>query len=876
MQPPNATYRLQFRNGMDFAKAVELIPHLVRLGISHLYASPIFAAVSGSTHGYDIVDFNEIDPALGGREGFLRLVRQLKAKELGIVIDIVPNHMAASLENKWWHSVIESGRSSAFASHFDVDWQFPLTLPFLGQSFEEELAAGSIRLALDRTRNCLALRYYDALYPLNPATYPAVLKEAPPSLEKIAVIAGASGPTGAAHLHTQISLMLETPAVAAELDEFLERLSADRELMQRLHQMQSWQLTSWKVARDHLSYRRFFEIAGLIGVRVEDPPVFADTHRLTLDLVQEGLVDGLRVDHIDGLADPEAYLHRLRQHAGDSTYIVVEKILGAKETLPQEWPVDGTTGYEFIAALAELLTSEQPAPRLSNETQRSAVEKAVLDCKLQMLSHNFNAEVMRLAKLAARVENSDGSWHDSSRIIEAVRRLVAALPVYRTYISDRGVTERDNRILDAIGSNAMAAAPAASAEIAFLIAALRSRSSLAGQQLQAEFRTRFQQLSGAVMAKAVEDTFFYRTADYLAANEVGADPFWRPGGARRFHQMMQDRARDMPNGLSATSTHDTKRGEDARARLYTISEAPDIWAAAVAGWHEMNAERVGHLLGGDAPEASVEQFLYQSLLGIWPIKPSPDEDGLSALCERLCGFAVKALREAKLRTSWESPDERYETAVTTFLSDLFDVRNRTFLESFEATARPFIQAGLINSLAQTLVKLTAPGVPDIYQGSERLDLSLVDPDNRRLFSPRPSPPELPRVPTASTFEDCKQSLIGLCLNYRRSTNPNLWTTGGYLPLEVRGPGARHAVVFMRHTDDDFSITVVPRLIFRHTDGDRLSLLPGLWRDTCLVWPDGRDLARLRNLATGDVVEPQRQLPIAELLRGFAVAFLVPA
>ncbi|WEX91203.1 malto-oligosyltrehalose synthase [Sinorhizobium garamanticum] len=875
MQPPNATYRLQFRNGMDFARAVELIPYLVSLGISHLYASPIFTAVHGSTHGYDVVDFNEIDPALGGREGFLRLVRQLKAQRLGIILDIVPNHMAASLENKWWHSVIESGRSSAFAGHFDIDWRQPLTLPFLGRPFEEELAAGNVQLALDRKHNCLAFKYFDALYPLSPATYPVILKDAGPALERVAAIAGAAESKGTADLHSEVASVVETPQVAAELDELLERLSADEQHMLRLHQLQPWRLTSWKSTRDQMSYRRFFEVAGLVGLRVENPSVFADTHRLTLDLIKQGLVDGLRVDHIDGLADPEAYLHRLRQLVGNSTYVIVEKILEAREALPREWPVEGATGYEFISALAELLTNEQPSSGLSSEARRSAVKKAVLECKLQVLNHNFNAEVMRLAKLAVSLGNNDGSSQDTDRCAEAIRQLMAALHVYRTYVSDRGATERDERILDEMELKAVAAAPTADAEIALVIAALKSKSGFADRELQSEFRTRFQQLSGAVMAKAVEDTFFYRRTDYLAANEVGAAPLWRPGGVERFHEMMQDRARNMPNGLSATSTHDTKRGEDARARLYTISEAPDVWAASVARWHEMNAERIRHLPGGNAPEASVEQFLYQSLLGIWPIESSLDEDDFSALRERFGSFAVKALREAKLRTSWDSPDELYEAAMMGFLSDLLDLQNRTFLESFGTTVTPFIQAGLINSLSQTLVKLTAPGVPDIYQGSERRDFSLVDPDNRRPFSPRPTPSKLPRVPTSSVFEDCKQSLIERCLNYRRNGGSDLLATGGYLPLHVQGSSSRHVAAFMRHTENDFSITVVPRLVFRHTDGDRLSILPELWGDTCLVWPDGHDLTRLQNLATGNIFEPHRHLPIADVLRNFAVAFLVP-
>jgi (1->4)-alpha-D-glucan 1-alpha-D-glucosylmutase len=871
MHPPAATYRLQFRNGMDFARAVELIPHLIQLGISHLYASPIFTAVRGSTHGYDVTDFNEIDPVLGGREGYVRLVSALKAQGLGIMLDIVPNHMAAHLENDWWHSVVEWGRSSEFAHHFDIDWREPLTLPFLGRPFEEEVAAGNVFLAFDRNRNCLALNYCDALYPLAPACYPAILKEPHPSLERIAAIASAAGSEGGAtRFHSEIAAAIATPSVTSELDDYLRRLSADREHLCRLHEMQPWRLKDWRTARDHLSYRRFFEITGLVGMRVEDPAVFADTHRLVLDLVKESLADGLRIDHIDGLADPEAYLRRLRHETGNRTFIVVEKIMQANEALPADWPVNETTGYEFISALAELLTEEAPSSGLWNEAQRSAAEKAVAECKLLVLGHNLNAEVTRLAKLAARL----GSGEDRPRIAEAIRHMIAALPVYRTYVSDRGASPRDSRTLDEIAAKASAAAPAVTAEIALVTAALKSKPGFADRRLQSEFRTRFQQLSGAAMAKGVEDTLFYRKGDYLAGNEVGANPCWRPAGTDCFHEMMRHRAENMPNGLSATSTHDTKRGEDARARLYVISEAPDVWAAAVARWHEMNVERIRKLPDGDAPEVSVEQFIYQSLLGTWPVEPLPNEQQLTLLRERMIGFAVKALREAKLRTSWDDPDERYEAAVTTFLGGLLKGRNRAFLADFEQAVRPFVRAGLVNSLSQTLVKLTAPGIPDIYQGSERLDLSLVDPDNRRSFSPRPAPPKLTKVPVTGDFEACKQALIGICLTYRREGGADLFAKGDYRPLSVEGPGSRHAAAFMRRSKDAFSVTVVPRLVFGQTEGDRLSVRPELWRNTFLVWPEDCGLKPLRNLLTEDIIESRPLLAVADILSGFPVAFLV--
>lgn len=875
MHLPDATYRLQFRNGMDFAKAVELIPHFVGLGVSHLYASPLFTAVRGSTHGYDIVCYDEIDPSLGGYDGFVRLVHALKAEGLGLVLDIVPNHMAAHLENDWWHSVIEWARVSEFADHFDIDWGAPLTLPFLGRSFEDEVAAGNLRLAYDHERRCLALDYYGALYPLNPATYAAIPRSGNAVLKRIAAIAGTAERKTAAQFHAEIAAVVATPSLAAELDQYLARLSADKQQLGRLHRMQSWQLMNWREARDKLSYRRFFEIAGLVGMRVEDDAVFADTHRLTLALVREGLVDGLRIDHIDGLADPKGYLDRLREETGDGTYIIVEKILGENETLPAGWPVEGTTGYEFISALADLLSDDTPSSWLSSEQRRSAAEAAVTGCKLQVLGRNFNTEVRRLTGLVARF-TGNGAPDRDEQTGEAIRRLIAALPVYRTYVGDQGAGAGDGRILDEIAAKAAARAPAAGDETATIISAFKAPIDSLGGKLPAEFRTRFQQLSGAVMAKAVEDTFFYRRGDYLAANEVGASPFWSPGGVGRFHAMMQDRASQMPYGLSATSTHDTKRGEDARARLYVISEASDVWTAAMERWHGMNAASIFQLPDGDELEDSVEQFLYQSLLGAWPIEPLVDEGDLISLRERMIAFTVKALREAKLRTSWEDPNERYEAAIKAFLGDLLDWGNRSFLGDFANTAGPFIQAGLINSLTQTLVKLTAPGIPDIYQGSERADLSLVDPDNRRGFSPHASLPQLLRSPMIADFENCKQALISIGLTYRRGRGRDCLAEATYLPVPIEGPGARHAAAFIRRNKDKLALTVVPRLVFGRLEGNRLSVDPELWQNTFLVWPEGCELKPMRNLLTGGVVEPRALLDVAGIFRDFPAALLVDA
>ncbi len=873
MHLPDATYRLQFRNGMDFAKAVELIPHFVGLGISHLYASPLFTAVRGSAHGYDIVDYNEIDPALGGYDGFVRLAHALKAEGLGLVLDIVPNHMAAHLENDWWHSVIEWGRLSGFADYFDIDWRSRSRSP----SSESRLRKRSqpAICALHTTTSTAAWRFDITRLSI---------RSIPPAMRRSRATAmprskgsrlSPARPNGKPpHSSTRKSPLSSRRRRSRELDQCLARFSADTLQFDRLHRMQSWRLMSWQTARDKLSYRRFFEVAGLIGMRVEDEAVFTETHRLALALVREGLIDGLRIDHIDGLADPKGYLDRLRREAGDGTYIIVEKILGENETLPEDWAVEGATGYEFISALADLLSDDTPSSWLSGEERRSAAEEAVTGCKLQVLGRNFNTEVRRLTGLAARF-TGDGAPDQNVRTGVAIRQLMAALPVYRTYVGDQGAGARDSRILDGIAAKAAARAPGAGAEIAAIVSALRAPVDSADGKLRSEFRTRFQQLSGAVMAKAVEDTFFYRRGDYLAANEVGASPFWTPGGVGRFHAMMQDRASQMPHGLSATSTHD-KRGEDARARLHVVSEAPDVWAAAVDRWHGMNAESMGRLPAGEKPDAPVEQFLYQSLLGVWPIAPLGDEDDLISLHERMVDFAVKALREAKLRTSWDDPNERYEAAIKAFLGDLLDRHNRSFLGDFEKTAGPFIHAGLINSLSQALVKLTAPGIPDIYQGSERIDLSLVDPDNRRGFSPRGSLSQLPQAPTIGDFEDCKQSLISIGLNYRRGRGADCLAGGEYRAVRVEGPGARHAAAFMRRSRDGFALTVVPRLVFGQTPDGRLSIRPELWRNTFLAWPEGCQFKPMCNLLTGGVTEPRPLLAVADVLRDFPVALLVEA
>ncbi|MBN7804315.1 malto-oligosyltrehalose synthase [Agrobacterium rosae] len=777
MTIPTATYRIQFRNGMTLDRAAEITPYLKKLGISHLYASPIFTATSGSTHGYDVTYANEIDPAIGGREGFDRLSQALKGEGLGLILDIVPNHMAASLENPWWRDVIEHGAESRYAHHFDIDWSRRLTLPFLGADFADALEADEIQIKADPTTGKPALCYHDAHYPLNPASY------------------------------------------AGRNAELLE--TTDKRRIADLHDQQPYRLTCWRDASHDLSYRRFFEVTGLAGVKVENPKIFDDTHRLTLELVRSGAVDGLRVDHVDGLADPKAYLERLRLEAGPDCYITVEKILGAGESLPADWPVSGTTGYEFIAALSNVFVDNDKLGQLQTAYEAVSGQPVHMpaqlrDAKLLMVDKNFAGEFATLVAQAKNILNTETEKPRPSEeaIRAALRELVVSFPVYRTYGTQDGLPQESDAVLAEVVNtiNSSSHVPDTDA-LHSLQRILRSEEGQAAY----EFRTRFQQLTGPLMAKSVEDTLFYRQNMALALNEVGAEPLPHPYSVERFHAEMTERRDKQPDALSATSTHDTKRGEDARARLYALTEAPELWAGAVKRWQAMNAGLKQALDDGPAPEPAVEWMLYQALAGAWPSDlETTDERALKSLEDRFAAYVEKALREAKLRTNWGDSNDVYEEAVVGYARKLLSPENEAFLKDFSETLVPFIKAGLSNSLAQTLIKLTAPGVPDIYQGSEGLDLSLVDPDNRRESDFEAFEAQLAAIDNSDKSDEweasgeAKQRLIATVLHMRREL-PELFSKGRYLPLEVTGDDANRVVAYARTTAEDALIVIAPRL-----------------------------------------------------------------
>ena len=817
---PVATWRIQFRNGMTFDRAAGLVPYLQQLGISHLYASPIFTAASGSTHGYDVTDVNEIDPAIGGRAGFERMVSALKEAGMGLIIDIVPNHMSTSLENPWWRDVVEYGEQSRYAHHFDIDWSRPLTLPFLGDTFEAVLAQGDLRVERDPNTGRPALAYFDNYYPLTPDSWLGREEEV---------------------------LGLTEPQAITEL-----------------HEQQPWRLTCWRDAASDLSWRRFFEVTGLVGVRVEDPAVFDDSHALILALVRSGAVDGLRVDHVDGLADPKGYLERLRQEAGEDCYITVEKILGKGEHLPADWPISGTTGYEFIASLAEVLVDDEKIDALReawDEVSGKPVDPhaELRKARLLMVDRNFAGEFSTLLKLATAIAEQEPQRPEAENLRLALRELLIAFPVYRTYGTADGLPPADLRLLETVLTRVTADADA----LALLTRILTGE--VASREQASEFRTRFQQLTGPLMAKSVEDTLFFRQNMGLALNEVGAEPVPRGFSLTRFHKEMMTRLERQPDALSGTSTHDTKRGEDARARLYTLTEAPELWAECVARWRQMNQTQVRFLNDGTAPRGVDTWMLYQALAGVWPPQLDPqDAEALKALEERFVGFVEKALREAKQRTDWVDTNEAYETAVLEYARHLLSPDNAQFLEDFSRSLQPFIRAGLVNSLSQTLIKLTAPGVPDIYQGSEALNFSLVDPDNRRE-------PDYPRLmqqlndahPSVLTSDASWRSgqlhqFVTAALLRLRQGRPALFRRGEYVSLLTHGERADKVIAFARVDERDAAIVIAPRLVFNATS------LTGaaLWPETSVALPEKLAGRRYRDLFSNEEVQLDDNIDLA--------------
>jgi len=887
---PLSTYRVQLTPSFGFDDAAVIAGYLSDLGVSHLYSSPVLQAAPGSTHGYDVVDHSRVSAELGGEAGHARMCDALAAAGLGQVLDVVPNHMAvAGPENAWWWDVLENGPASVYAAYFDVDWDPPesklrhtVLLPILGDHYGRVLEAGELRLV--RRGGSFTVGYHGHIVPVAPRSLDRLLVSAAegcdsPELESVGVafgrlpIATATDRESVRVRHRDkevlrsrlAELCADQPALAAAVDARVEAMNHDWDALDALLDRQNYRLAYWRTAGREVDYRRFFDINTLVGVRVEDPHVFDDTHALVLEWLDKGIIDGLRIDHPDGLLDPEGYLRRLHD-AGGGRWVVVEKILEPGERLPPSWPVAGTTGYDFLARVGGLFVDpggREPILSLYAEvTGRSTdFEEVVLAKKHLALRDILAADLNRLTGLFVQVCERHRRYRDYTRheLHEALREVLACFPVYRTYVrpADGSVSDDDVAHVEAAAAAAAARRPEIEEELfAFLadLLLLRYRGVTAPGipapvgEVEAELVARFQQLSGPVMAKGVEDTAFYDHVPLVSLNEVGDFPGRWGTPVDEFHRACAEAALQWPGSMLATGTHDTKRSEDVRARLHLLSEIPDRWAEAIGRWRAMND---CHRTAPDLPDSNAEYLLYQIAVGAWPLP-----------AERAVAYMAKAAKEAKAHTSWIDPDPAYDEALRSFVEGV--AGGDDFAGDLAAFVEPLVTPGRVTSLAQALVKLTAPGVPDTYQGTELWDLSLVDPDNRRPVdygARRRLLRELPGLDAAAIWARADEGLPKLkvvreALHLRRRRPSAFGAEGSYTPLVASGAKAAHVVAFVRGQQ---VATVVPRLVLG---------LAGDWGGTTVDLPAGR----WRSVLTGTDVDGGR-VRLADLFAAFPVALL---
>ena len=896
MIKPRATYRLQFRNGMTFEKASELVPYLADLGISHLYASPIFAAVPGSTHGYDVIDVSHLAPDLGGSAGFGTLTSALSRHKLGLILDFVPNHMGANTHNRWWLNVLEWGKASPYAEHFDIDWSAPkLIIPALGESYGEALQNSAFGLFFDQDDGGITFTYGDLKLPLTPLSYAQLFSRI--EREDFAEFARrfiVAEPEESSMLKEEVAeAAASDSSTLAAIQQALAETCADRDAIHTLHEAQIWRLAHWRAARERLTYRRFFEIADLVGLKVERASVFDDVHARLLELVAEGSVDGIRLDHIDGLADPKGYLEKLQAAIGEEPfYLLVEKILGLDENLRTDWPVAGTTGYEFTRSLANLLTDPDGEPAATESYHEFIGEEVdyqelALRTKRRLLSRNLAAELDVLKDMAGALAEKDPMTRDfgTDSLRRAILELIAALPVYRSYVDIAGASPADRELIErAVEAAKTTREVEDDAVLDFLGRVLCLEFNDPEDQTAAlEFTARFQQTTGPVMAKAMEDTLFYRYNRLIALNEVGGEPDHYGAPPEQFHNEMSQRLIEQPLGLSTTSTHDTKRAEDARARLYVLSEIPESWAASVKRWAVHNSALVEGRSESANVDPETEWLFYQALLGVWPLELTvADGDGLQALADRMTQFMLKAVREGKVHTSWTAQDEGYERAVEHFTRGALDPQQSGhFLDDFLKSCQRIFIAGALNGLTQTLFKLAAPGVPDIYQGTELWDFSLVDPDNRRpvdFDERRGMLAQLGARDPASLLEDWRSGALkmhvitgGLGL---RAGLPDLFEKGAYVPLKVEGTCAKHLIAFARVHGSQAIVAVGPRLAYDLLAGANEPLVSkDRWQDTRIILPDELADRNWRNVLDRSASVTDASIEIDKILKAFPVALL---
>jgi (1->4)-alpha-D-glucan 1-alpha-D-glucosylmutase len=964
---PLATYRLQLQAGLDLEQLDELLPYLERLGISDIYLSPLFRARHESSHGYDVVDHGTIDPSIGNLASFQRVAEAARDAGMGILLDVVPNHMGINDPgNAWWLDVLENGPGAYFATFFDIDWRpaasalhDTVLLPFLGDAFGRVLENGELKVMYEDNR--LQLCHGTRRFPLAPPTWTEVLelahkigapgvadadgdprtvtdwiefesiiaqlKHLPPARDRSAAAMEERYREQSVARRRLADLLQASLPVKESLDQAIRQVNGDPanprsfDTLERLLDQQWYRLAYWRVAADEINYRRFFDINELAAIRVEEPRVFDAVHRLVGRFLTHGWITGLRIDHPDGLRDPLNYfqslqsLYRAQQPAvaGDSRniFIVAEKILSENEQLPSDWAVCGTTGYDLMNVLSRVLVAADGLAEIRRYYDEAGLAQArsadvVYESKRAILLHSMASELQMLSAQLYRIAQQHRASRDFTRpaLQRALREIIACMAVYRTYVRSDSwdVSEADYRIVTTavrMAKRRNRTSPASVFDFISSVMLLENPPTLTGEQAaeRRQFAVKLQQVTGPVAAKGVEDTAFYRYFPLASLNEVGGDLAAKPLSTDEFHRLMRQRCAEWPHSQTATATHDSKRGEDLRARLHVLTEVPQEWIQAFERWIQMNRRFAQESDGELVPDLNEQYLLYQTLVGTWPYpegnrQMSAEEPG--TYTDRIVQYMLKALREAKLHTSWMNPEEGYEAAVIAFVQQLLSDETGEFQADLAAFAHRIAGSGLVNSLAQLLLKVTVPGVPDFYQGTELWDFNLVDPDNRRpvdfaqrrrrldnLLAKANKDIEVVARGLSSSWPDpdVKLWVTSRCLSLRRDW-PEVFCCGEYVPLAAVGPAAEHVLSFARHFERKCVVTVVPRQF--HTlgggHGEKQRGVPRAnWQGTRLILPVETNRP-WRNPLTGRLHEPQRvnrqvSLEIEQLFDTFPVALL---
>lgn len=947
---PISTYRLQLNRAFPFKAATTIVPYLAALGITDCYPSPYLKATPGSEHGYDVVDPTLLNPELGTEDEFREFVHALHAHQMGHILDVVPNHMGIGRSaNAWWLDVLENGPSSRFAHLFDIDWhpvkrelENKVLLPILGDLYGTVLENQEIILLYEEGR--FFIKYYDHRLPVGPKSSAVVLTH---RLDELIAEAGASSPH-VQELQSIVTALRNLPAGTETDPERVEERNRERDIIrQRLATLvrdgatiagflddnvrifngtkgdprsfdlldallndQVYRLADWRVAAEEINYRRFFDINELAAVRMEDDAVLQASHVLVFRLVKENAVTGLRIDHVDGLSDPGRYLREWQAWAqrelGRSLFVVVEKILGKDEPLPDTWPVSGTTGYEFLNLLNGLFV-QTTHERAMNETyvqfirRRIPFEDLAYESKKLIMQASMASEINVLGHRLNQLSERDRRSRDFTlnSLTNAIREIIACFPVYRTYIAEGPdpLLDRDRAYIRLAVARAKRRNPALSGRVFDFVRSLLMKEwderTSQDRREQLQFVMKFQQMTSPVTAKGIEDTACYLYNRLVSLNEVGGNPESFGVTVTTFHKHLRERQARWPFSLSATSTHDTKRSEDARGRINVLSEMPREWRACVNRWAKLTRKCKVGVEGQLVPDRNEEYLLYQTLVGIWPL----DDAESRAFCDRVQGYMNKALREGKAHTSWVNPDQAYEDAMRQFVDAILDRgRPNAFLDEFLPFQRRVAQWGMWNALSQVVLKTAAPGIPDFYQGSELWDFSLVDPDNRRPvdYEMRASMLNelqrrhaecgldlrpLARTLLAERIDGRIKLYTTLAALHFRRDNHSLFHQGEYIPLEGYGTKQDHCCAFARLHLERAVVAVIPRLVVSLT-GDAMTVPVGsdVWKDTYVAVPSWRPDSTYRNLFTGErlltqTVEGRQMLPMADVLCEFPVALL---